>query len=179
MIWVSGDTHLGHVGIIGSCNRPFQNVEEMNKTIIDGFNDRVGKNDIVYFLGDFTCNANTEICKEYMRQLKGKWVMIQGNHDRKKALQEMKSEGLIIKHDKIMKIEYGGRKMVLSHCPMVTWEGIYDGVWHIHGHTHSNYNHPSPMAYDVGVDGHNFLPISFDELNTIMVRRWLATGMQR
>ena len=52
-VWFTADFHLGHKNIIRYCNRPFDTVEEMNRTIIDRLNSLVKTNDILYFLGDF------------------------------------------------------------------------------------------------------------------------------
>ena len=52
-IWFTADFHLGHKNIIRYCNRPFDTVEEMNRTILDRLNNLVKANDILYFLGDF------------------------------------------------------------------------------------------------------------------------------
>jgi len=56
--WFTADFHLGHANIIKYCERPFRNVLEMNRTIIKKHNERVKKDDIVYFLGDF-CFRNS------------------------------------------------------------------------------------------------------------------------
>ena len=45
MIYFTSDLHLGHCGIITMRNRPFANVEEMNRTLITNFNAIVNKND--------------------------------------------------------------------------------------------------------------------------------------
>jgi calcineurin-like phosphoesterase family protein len=38
-IWFTADFHFGHGNIIRYCNRPFQSVEEMDRTILDRLND--------------------------------------------------------------------------------------------------------------------------------------------
>ena len=47
------DTHFGHANIIRLCNRPFQDVERMDNTLINNWNNTVSNKDTVYILGDF------------------------------------------------------------------------------------------------------------------------------
>ena len=50
MFYFIGDTHFGHENVIRLCNRPFENVEEMNEYIISSWNQRVRTNDTVFIL---------------------------------------------------------------------------------------------------------------------------------
>ncbi len=43
MIYFTSDLHLGHRGIIGMQNRPFENVQEMNQVLIRNYNVVVHK----------------------------------------------------------------------------------------------------------------------------------------
>jgi len=52
MIFFTADQHLGHRGIISMQNRPFDSIEEMNRTILTNYNAVVHKDDTVYILGD-------------------------------------------------------------------------------------------------------------------------------
>lgn len=52
-IWFTSDQHFFHGNIIKFCNRPFENIEIMNKVIIDNWNECVGDEDVVFSLGDF------------------------------------------------------------------------------------------------------------------------------
>lgn len=49
----TSDTHFGEQRTLELSRRPFQNTAEMDKTIIDNWNKKVGKDDVVYHLGDF------------------------------------------------------------------------------------------------------------------------------
>ena len=53
MIFFTADLHLGHENIIKQCQRPFNNVEQMDKELIKNWNSVVNENDEVYILGDF------------------------------------------------------------------------------------------------------------------------------
>ena len=52
-IWFTSDTHFSHCNIIKYCNRPFKDVDEMNKILIQNWNNVVRPDDIVWHLGDF------------------------------------------------------------------------------------------------------------------------------
>lgn len=65
MIYFTSDLHLGHRGIIEMQNRPFKNVEEMNRVIVDNYNEVVHKNDTVYFLGDISHHMPIDRVNEF------------------------------------------------------------------------------------------------------------------
>ena len=50
--WFYSDPHFFHHNIIRYCERPYANVQEMNKNLIEKFNAKVGINDDVIFVGD-------------------------------------------------------------------------------------------------------------------------------
>ena len=55
MQFFTADTHFFHERLLGISEfapRPFLTVEDMNETIIDNWNRRVGPEDVVYHLGD-------------------------------------------------------------------------------------------------------------------------------
>ena len=54
-IFFTSDTHFGHGNILELCptTRPFASAEEMNDVIVERWNEKVGKKDTVYHLGDF------------------------------------------------------------------------------------------------------------------------------
>ena len=75
-----GDTHFGHSDIIGFENRPFTNVNEMDESLINNWNQAVSDEDKVFMIGDFsfyTKETTTDICL----RLKGHKILIKGNHD--------------------------------------------------------------------------------------------------
>ena len=154
-IFFISDLHLGHSNIIKLSNRPFRNVEEMNNTLIENWNDIVDKNDIVFHLGDFAWNSN--IAKSAWRKLNGKIYLIKGNHDHKIL------EVLPFQQDSIVDIKYKKQYISMCHYPMHRWyKSSRDGI-HLYGHTHR----PSEQiknAYNVCVENINYTPISFEEL---------------
>lgn len=53
MILYTADLHFGHENVIHFDDRPFENVESMDRAMIQLWNGRVNKDDHVYILGDF------------------------------------------------------------------------------------------------------------------------------
>lgn len=78
--FIIADTHFFHESIISYENRPFDNVEKMNKTLIQNWNNTVCKQDRVYVLGDFMFHAGEHV-KEVVEKLNGRKFLIKGNHD--------------------------------------------------------------------------------------------------
>lgn len=155
-ILITSDLHFGHKNIIEYCNRPFANVEDMNKQLIERWSETVGWDDTVYVLGDFTF-LSQEQTAEICSQLSGKIKLVKGNHD-KKLNQWYRDCGIdevydcpIIIHD----------FFVLSHEPqgfIVNDKGPYANFF---GHVHD-----SPMFETYGkrhfcacVERHDYKPV--------------------
>lgn len=81
MNYYIADTHFGHDNIRRLSNRPFETIEEMDRTIIDNWNSRVTDNDDVYILGDFSYKSEDSVL--YLKKVKGRKHLIIGNHDEK------------------------------------------------------------------------------------------------
>ena len=52
-LWLTSDLHFGHENIIRYCDRPFADVDAMNRALVDRWNEVVGDDDVVWVLGDF------------------------------------------------------------------------------------------------------------------------------
>jgi calcineurin-like phosphoesterase family protein len=79
--WVTADLHIGHRNIIEYCDRPFADVEEMNRALVDNWNDRVDEDDDVFVLGDLLL-GNFDDSLAVVKRLRGNKVLITGNHER-------------------------------------------------------------------------------------------------
>lgn len=164
MIFVISDLHFGHKNIIKYENRPFENVEEMNKELIKKWNKKVKENDTIYILGDF-CWLKGEETNKILEQLNGKKILIKGNHDRNflndkkfnKDLFEAIYDYLVIKDNK--------QHYVLFHYPIAEFDGKENGYIHLYGHIHDT----NPLledklkhSYNVGAIRHNFEPVNIE-----------------
>lgn len=127
------DLHFGHKNILKFDNRPFFTLEEMEKTLISNWNNKISKNDDVYILGDMFWH--NEDAPRILAQLKGKKYLILGNHDRINA--EI-AKHFIWCNKKIETIKDNGEKIVMSHFPIAHWDGQMHKpqTIHLYGHIH-------------------------------------------
>ena len=162
--WVISDTHFYHSKILGYCQRPFETVEEMNEVLIKNWNSVINEDDIVYVLGDF-CFGNKEMLREIVSQLKGRKILILGNHDRltKGAYLDVGFE-TVTKNPMIVDGDF-----ILSHHPL---QGDLGRFYNIHGHKHKLPSEAqfSPKHFDIGVDDHNFFPHNLDTVIKALYR---------
>ena len=147
--------HFDHHNVIKYCNRPFQNVEEMNETITRNWNNTVNKQDEVYILGDISFNN----ADKYLERLNGRKYLIRGNHDNKTK----KSEYLTWIKD-YHELKYNGAFFILFHYPIEEWNGYFRESIHLHGHQHNKEAVTAERRIDVGVDAWNFTPISITQI---------------
>lgn len=166
----TSDTHFGHDSIIKLAKRPFVSVEEMNETIIQRWNARVKPGDLVYHLGDFALKQTREQTLQTKARLHGNIYLIEGNHE--DNAQKIKHQFAFMGSYKTVVVE--GQKIVLFHYPIRSWDGIFKGVWHLYGHVHGLLP-DFGRSMDVGVDVHNFYPLSFDEVKEKMDAKPLVT----
>ena len=165
-IWVSADQHFFHGNIIWLCNRPFANEAEMNQAMIDNWNAVVGVEDTVYHLGDF-CLGNLEAVYDLVWVLHGHIKLVPGGHDERWIRQLAKSKTIVIDEDilevvlPIHYLHYNGKRIVLCHFPLESWEQKNYGAIYLHGHSHGRLRR-APNRYDVGVDANHFAPILLD-----------------
>jgi calcineurin-like phosphoesterase family protein len=167
------DTHFGHANVIKYCDRPFESVEGMNRTLVANWNSVVQQDDIVYHTGDFSF-MNEKETEKVIQQLNGRKHLIRGNHDKmfKKSDALHKYFESVSDYKEIhVHLKDGSSQMiVLCHFPMITWHKIHRGSWMIHGHCHGNLK-PYPMKakiMDAGVDPCGFFPISLREVEQHM-----------
>ncbi len=157
-IFFTADTHFYHKNIIKYLNRPFTDIENMNKTMIDNWNNAVPADGIVYHLGDIGMLDFWDDVKMFLSQLNGEIRLIKGNHDWKydwfSCLDYVKS---------LDTIQINNQLIVLCHYCMKVWDRKHYGAWHLFGHSHDLVE-GEPNSIDVGVDCNNFTPVSYYDI---------------
>lgn len=176
-IYFTSDTHFGHENIIRFCNRPFNSIEEHDKTLIDNWNSIISPDDTVFHLGDFAFGGYP-FWKTIREQLNGHIILIIGNHDWKNLTAGSKS--LFDECVSQARISINGQIVYLNHFPFLCFshsDPKYYGKDYsiqLFGHIHSGPNATGtdtsrssilyPTQYDVGVDNNNFMPLSWKEI---------------
>lgn len=164
MIYFTADLHLGHRAAINMCERPFADVEEMNRALIANINARVSPRDTLYILGDIAHRTPVEEVNQMIARINGNKILIRGNHDKQYA--PTLFEGI---YD-FLEVHFEGHSLSLMHYPMVEWPKSRHGSIHLHGHQHNKpeYNQVqktlSKLRYDVGVDANYYCPVSLNEI---------------
>lgn len=175
-VWFTSDLHFSHENILKYCpwNRPWASAHEMNCALTKVWNETVGDNDTVYFLGDFAMKHN--VVMSVLPILKGNIHLIAGNHDKwfefsgkQHKANQIKSQVLNLSNVKEVTmhkmIVINGRAVLLHHFPWHTGKvdpnyvdryseyrpkkRDYPGVFLLYGHLHSK---PEDRFKDRGID---------------------------
>lgn len=157
----TADTHFGHAGVIPWCDRPFSSLEEMDEILIQNWNNTVKPGDYVTHLGDFAWRDPAK----YRSRLHGHVRLVLGNHDNR-------NHALKAGFDWVKELYFGkfcNRPIFCLHYPCLAWPSKTYKSWHLFGHVHGRRKGPA-MSLDVGVDVHNYRPISFDEVSEFISR---------
>jgi len=185
-IWLTSDLHFFHKNVLNYCSRPYSSVEEMNETLIRNWNEVVSPGGIIFILGDlFFCGKEEAI--KITKRLNGQKYWIFGNHDAKsRKWKELTSLFVWIGDTKTIQVydpegEYRQRtpnppkkrwnSIRLFHEPIHSWAGIQHDAFHCHGHQHGFGQKTTSKILDVGVDAHNYYPISYKEVKKFMKTR--------
>jgi calcineurin-like phosphoesterase family protein len=176
-IYLTSDQHWFHSNILNYDNRTFKNVEEMNTQLILNWNNKIQHNDTVFFLGDLTLSKDIEVVKNLVYQLNGKIHFIIGNHDDERIINKINRFESVSDYIELsVRDEDTSRKrqdIVMTHYPILSWNKAHHGSWLTHGHCHqslmkTNQEYYKRKVIDVGCNGHNYTPLSYQEIKDIM-----------
>lgn len=151
-VWFTSDNHFSHKNIKKFCpkSRAGDNVDEMDTLMIRRWQEQVKPEDTVWTLGDvFFCNS--EKAKGILRQLPGTINHVWGNHD-KVISSNSDLRNMFASHHDYVELNLPEAKVVLFHFPIMEWNRMHHGSYHLFGHVHGGLLIPG-RALDVGIDG--------------------------
>lgn len=165
-IYFIGDTHFGHRNIISYCNRPFADVEDMNKKMINLWNSTIKNRDEVFVVGDFALCGKDKII-EIGKKLNGRKRLILGNHD-SASMKTYKEAGFDFVYNHPILLE---GKYIVSHEPE-DYDG--DDFVNIFAHVHDDpaYEDVTHKSFCVSSERIGFKPIEFGEIKRRVGECW-------
>ena len=177
MNFFTADWHLGHNGILYSDERPFQNVDIMQKTLSDNINACVNEYDTLYVIGDVAYKHKKdqpELIENFLDTLKvHRKILIIGNHDTLNWEQYIDC-GFQSVHSHL-EIKEGNDSFQLIHDPSVA--GCFRSLNWICGHVHRSYKKCNNVV-NVGCCAWDYKPISILEVKKTIKQRDLLINVE-
>ena len=192
-VWITSDTHYHHKNICrGVTNwrtqdgkipvnstRDFRDLDEMDATIINNINSKVGQDDTLIHLGDVAFGGFDKLEQFLDRLICKNIYLVLGTHDHhiKNDRAFIKSRFISVKN--YMELNVDGEDFVLCHYPLQSWHGLNKGVIHLHGHVHLSAQNKwgNGKRLDVGMDGNNMYPYKITEIVHMMDKREIGSDM--
>lgn len=193
MNYYISDLHINHFNVLncdGSSNfdgRPFKTFDEMNQAILNNVNSVVKNDDHIYLLGD-TLWKETEENIAIISQFKGNLHAIRGNHCSFKDARYRRLFVEICDYKEITdNVKGKNYHLVLSHFPIMFWNGMHRNWIHLYGHLHNSseediyqdfirqlnekYNF-NCQAYNVGCMHWNYTPVTLEQILEFYNKRY-------
>jgi len=172
--WIISDTHFGHQNIIKFTDKDgklirgqFKTVEEMDETMVDNWNAVVRDQDRVFHLGDVVMNRR---CLPILNRLKGKKVLIKGNHD----IFKLSDYTPYFEDIRAYKV-YPNLAIIFSHIPVHPYQLKDRFIFNGHGHLHQNMI-DDPRYINLCVENTNYKPVDLDELIETKLKKFYNKG---
>ncbi len=143
MRYYISDLHFYHDSLNHQMDcRGFKDSAEMNAFMIEQWNSRVTDKDEVVILGDLSV-AKAPATNEIIHQLKGKLMLIEGNHDFRFLRDKKLDTSRFTWIRPYAEMYDNKRKVILSHYPIMCYNGQYQMTkkgqprsYMLYGHVH-------------------------------------------
>ena len=163
-IWVTSDTHFHHRNILvyEASSRPWTDIDKMDAGLIQRWNDKVGSNDVVFHLGDFSFGSKGRV-RDVVSKLNGRKFLLLGNHDREQRGWDWIELGFerVFRNPFLL-----DNKFIFSHEPLAE---IPDGKVNVYGHVHGSkyYNTKDDNRICMCVERWNCAPVPWDYIKSL------------
>jgi len=176
----SSDLHVDHHRIIEYNNRPFKDVYHMQEELIKRHNEVVGPDDTILYLGDMFF-MKPHAAEKIMTRLNGRKYLLRGNHDKRITDSQFLDIGFEMVFPMYFQAYLGRYPVWYSHYPFKGYseDKRYedrrppkDGTVIVHGHTHDKTRLTSKNTVHVGVDGWDYRPARFEEVEALVAEAY-------
>lgn len=155
--FITSDWHLGETRF-KLFQRRFESPEKMIDYLIECHNSLVGKDDLVYIVGDVVDDQHKQkLCT--VQCFNGHKILIRGNHDRVFTDEELLPyfEQIVAEGDGL-ELDLPDLPCWITHYPTCGKKDRFNLVGHVHGTWRVQLN-----MLNVGVDAHSYHPLNLDE----------------
>jgi calcineurin-like phosphoesterase family protein len=186
-LWFTSDTHYNHANICSATTkwsdpvtcREFKSLEHMNAHLVGNINEKVGQDDILFHLGDWSFGGFEQI-ELFRNQIVCRNIhIITGNHDHHIENDRERIQSIFSSVNKYLNLNVkwnvgtplmGEQRFALMHFPIASWDNMARGAIHLHGHVHfePRLRIGAGKMMDVGVDGNRLYPIEMSEVLRLM-----------
>lgn len=191
-IYFTSDTHYSHKNICRGVSewrtaegkvpveqtRDFPTLDKMNAAIVNNINSRVGQEDILVHLGDWSFGGFDSIQEFRNRLVCNNVYLLYGNHDHhiernRGSVQTMFTATAQYKLLKVSTVQSKTYEFILTHYPICSWHDMSKGRMHLFGHVHlpSGKNVMKGRSMDVGMDSNSLTPYSLQEVVNLLENR--------
>lgn len=183
-LWLTSDLHLGHHNIIRYCDRPFADVDEMDRELVRRWNERVEPADTVWVLGDVALGP-IQRSLDLVGGLGGEKHLVSGNHDRcwpgnrkwERWVDRYREAGFV---EIVTRTDLDlGDGLVLPACHFpyrgdshdddrfIPYRPADEGGWLLHGHVHERWK-VDDRQINVGCDVWGYAPVAAADLRALV-----------
>lgn len=155
-VW--SDLHVGHANIIRYCDRPYQDVDEMDAALWSNWKKGVEPGETLICVGDMWFGETLEPRPVPEGHRK---VLVLGNHDLTKGGNMRVTE---FDEIKALLIAPGVPPLVFTHVPLPNVPASWVNV---HGHTHVKLHSPDSPHINVSVEQLEYQPIGLTRLRRL------------
>ncbi len=177
--WFTADLHLGHANIIRYCDRPWPDVDAMDRGLVERWNATVADDDEVWVLGDVAM-GRIDDSLQLIGALHGTKLLVPGNHDRcwpgrgeaaAEWVGRYRDAGFAEILPEVVELTVGGIAVRACHFPywgdshdderFGSHRPVDDGRPLLHGHVHTKWRVEGHQV-NVGCDVWDLRPVSED-----------------
>ena len=160
--YLISDTHFNDSEILEESHRDFENVSEMNETIIRNWNNIVDKTDTVLFGGDLAhSGVDKQVFYDWAYAVNGIELILRGNHD---PYNRSELNDTVLPIVETYEFSYEGYDFYCSHKYSTGTEEAEGWCIHGHNHHHRPFLDVENNRINISADVLGYVPIALEEL---------------